>query len=191
MAVVREYHPNTGEFVMRKPAKTVVLFFLGLLLFAPVGLFAQGPPHHLGGSPASTAERKKIRENIETLRMYKLLEALNLTSEQSAEFLPALNEFQDAKRKFQDDRRAFLKELEDALESEKIDENKLEQTLTALEDTREQFQAEFVKFLQKARAVLTPQQRARLQLFEERFERRLRESIRQMRGKEHRTDESR
>ena len=123
--------------------------------------------------------------------MYKLLEALDLTSEQSAEFLPALNEFQDAKRKFQDDRRAFLQELEDALESERIDEEKLERALAALESVREEFQAEFVKFLQKARAMLTLQQRARLQLFEERFERRLRDSIRQMRGKEHGMDESR
>ena len=176
---------------MRKSGKTVILFFLGLLLFAPVKLLAQGPPHRPGGPPADLAERKKIRENIETLRMYKLLEALDLTSEQSAEFLPALNEFQDAKRKFQDDRKAFLKELADALESEKIDEEKLEQTLAALESVREEFQAEFVKFSEKARAMLTIQQRARLQLFEERFERRLRDSIRQMRGKEHGMDESR
>ena len=176
---------------MRKSGKTVILFFLGLLLFAPVKLFAQGPPHHPGGSPASTAERRKIRENIETLRMYKLLEALDLTSEQSAEFLPALKAFQDAKRGFQEERRNLLRELEGALESEEANQAKLEQTLTALEDTREEFQAELVKFLQKARSMLTLQQRARLQLFEERFERRLRDSIRQMRGKEHRMDESR
>jgi Spy/CpxP family protein refolding chaperone len=136
-------------------------------------------------------ERKKIRENIETLRMYKLLEALDLTSEQSTEFLPALKEFQDAKRRFHDDRREFLRELQDALESEEVDENKLEQTLAALEIVREEFQAEFVKFSERARAMLTIQQRGRLHLFEERFERRLRESIRQMRGKEHRMDESR
>ena len=176
---------------MRKSGKTVILFFLGLLLFAPVKLFAQGPPHHPGGSPASTAERRKIRENIETLRMYKLLEALDLTSEQSAEFLPALKAFQDAKRGFQEERRNLLRELEGALESEEANQTKLEQTLTALEDTREEFQAELVKFLQKARSTLTLQQRARLQLFEEKFERRLRDSIRQMRGKEHRMDESR
>jgi Spy/CpxP family protein refolding chaperone len=191
MAVVREYHLKTGEFAMRKSGKTVILFFLGLLLFAPVKLFAQGPPHHPGGPPESVEERKKIRENIETLRTYKLLETLDLTSQQSAEFLPALKGFRDAKRKFQEDRKTLLRELEDALESEKIDENKLEQTLSALEGTREEFQAEFVNFLQKARAMLTPQQRARLQLFEERFERRLRDSIRQMRGKEHRMGESR
>jgi Spy/CpxP family protein refolding chaperone len=123
--------------------------------------------------------------------MYKLLEALDLTSEQSTEFLPALKEFQDAKRRFFDDRRAYLKELEDALESEEINEKKLEQTLAALENTREEFQREFESFLEKARSSLTLKQRARLQLFEERFERRLRESIRQIRGKEHRMGESR
>ena len=119
------------------------------------------------------------------------MEALDLTSEQSTQFLPALKEFQDAKRRFHDDRREFLRELQDALESEEVDENKLEQTLAALEIVREEFQAEFVKFSERARAMLTIQQRGRLHLFEERFERRLRESIRQMRGKEHRMDESR
>ena len=176
---------------MERARRVVILISLSLIMLAPVKLFAQGPPHRPDGTPSGMEERKKIRENIETLRMYKLLEALDLTPDQSAEFLPALKEFQDAKRKFQEDRRAFLQELEDALESEEIDEKKLEQTLAALEGTREEFQAEFVKFLQKAGTMLTLQQRARLQLFEERFERRLRDSIRQMRGKEHRMDESR
>jgi Spy/CpxP family protein refolding chaperone len=179
-----------GEMIMEKSRRVAMLISLSLVLLSPKLLIAQGPPHHPGGPPASTEERNQIRENIETLRMYKLLEALDLTSEQSAEFLPALKEFRDAERKFQDERRALLQELEDALESEKIDEKKLEETLTALEGTREEFQAEFVKFLQKARDMLTLKQRARLQLFEERFERRLRDSIRQMRGKEHRNDES-
>jgi len=176
---------------MRKPRSVVMLILLSLVLLAPGSLFAQASRNHPGGPPSSMAERRKIRENIETLRMYKLLEALDLTSEQSTEFLPALKEFQDAKRKFQEDREAFLRELADALQSEEADEKKLEQTLAALERVREEFQAEFVKFLTKARATLTLQQRARLQLFEERFERRLRDSIRRMRGKEHFMDESR
>jgi len=176
---------------MEKSRRVLMLISLSLVLLAPELLIAQGPPHHTGGPPAGMEERKKIRENIETLRMYKLLEALDLSSEQSAEFLPALKGFRDAKRKFQDDRRALLQELEDALESEEVDEKKLERTLAALEGVREKFQTEFVKFLQKAGTMLTLRQRARLQLFEERFERRLRDRIRQMRGKEHRMDESR
>lgn len=176
---------------MGKLRSAVMLISLSLALLAPESLFAQGPPHHPGGQPSSTAERRKIRENIETLRMYKLLEALDLTSEQSTEFLPALKEFQDAKRKFRDDREVFLRHLEEALESEKTDEKKLEQTLAALEKVREEFQAEFVSFMTKARATLTLKQRAKLQLFEERFEKRLRDSIRRMRGKEHFMDESR
>ncbi|MGB7063415.1 MAG: periplasmic heavy metal sensor [Candidatus Zixiibacteriota bacterium] len=174
-----------------KKSRIPILIWLSLALLAPAGLFAQGPPHHPGDRPGHMGERKKIRENIETLRMYKLLEALDLSSEQSAEFLPALTEFQDAKRRFGDRRRDLLRELEAALESKEIGENKLEQTLAALESAREEFQAEFVKFLEKARTMLTVQQRARLHLFEERFERRLRESIRQIRDRGHRMQESR
>lgn len=174
-----------------KKSRILILIWLSLALLAPGTLFAQGPPSHRGGPPGNPEEREKIRENIETLRMYKLLEALDLSSEQSTEFLPALKEFQDAKRRFQEERRDLLRELEAALESEADNQAKLEQTLAALENTRQEFQAGFQRFLEKARADLTLEQRARLHLFEERFERRLRESIRQMRGKEHRMDESR
>ena len=176
---------------MEKSRRVVMLISLSLALLAPASLVAQGPRHHPGGPPASAEEMENIRENIETLRMYKLLEALNLTSEQSAEFLPALKEFQDAKRRFFDDRRAHLRELEEALESEEIDEKKLEGILAALESSKEEFQAESGKFLAKAQSMLTLQQRARLQLFEERFERKLWDRIRQMRGKGRFMEESR
>jgi len=176
---------------MEKSRRIVMLISLSLILLAPTSLVAQGPRHHPGGPPAGTEEMENIRENIETLRMYKLLEALDLTSEQSAEFLPALKEFQDAKRRFFDDRRNYLKELENALESEIIDEKKLEGILAALESNREEFQAETAKFFKRTRQMLTVQQRARLQLFEERFERRLWDRVRQMRGKGRFMEESR
>ena len=176
---------------MRKPRRVLVLVSLSLALLAPAGLFAQGPPHHPGDRSGHMGERKKIRENIETLRMYKLLEALDLTSEQSTQFLPALKEFQDARKKFQEERRELLMELEAALEPQEVNEKELEETLAALEDARKEFHSESETFFEKARTMLTSEQRARLHLFEERFERRLKESIRQIRGKEHRMQESR
>ncbi len=162
--------------------KTVILISLSLLLMPPEGVLAQGLSPHGGDRPRHIKEREKIRENIETLRMYKLLEVLDLSLEQSIQFLPALKDFQDAKRKFGDRRAELLRELESALESEN-NEKKLKQTLANLENSRKEFQMELEKFSEATKAMLTLRQQARLHLFEEKFERRLKETIQQIRGR--------
>ena len=161
--------------------KNMILIWLLLSFVLSPRIFAQGPPVR-GDRPERWEERERIRENIETLRMWKLLEALDLTSEQSTQFLPALKDFQNAKKRFEEKRRELLRELEITLESKK-EEKKLKETLMSLEENRKQFQMGLERFLEKAKATLTLEQQAKLLLFEEKFEKRMRETIKQMRGK--------
>ena len=165
---------------MSKREKVCTLVWLSLILFLGLTSMTQGqpPPAH---PDSHMQEREKIRENIETLRMWKLLDILNLTSEQSTRFLPVLKEFQDAKRNFRDTRRELFRQLESDLQSEKIDEKRLQANLANLEGARKEFQREWEKFLERSGEILTLEQQAKLMLFEERFERRLRESIEHMR----------
>ncbi len=165
---------------MMRLKKTLVLIWLCSVLVSVEGIFAQGPPPF--DRPGHWKQRERIRENIETLRMWKLLEVLDLTSEQSTQFLPALKDFQDAKRRFEDKRRELLKELEVTLESEK-GEKKLKEALVGLENARREFQTELAEFIEKRKATLTLKQQAILYLFEEKFERKLRETIQHIRGK--------
>jgi Spy/CpxP family protein refolding chaperone len=161
--------------------KTLIPIIL-ILLLTPAGLvFSQGPPPSKDDRPGRGEEREKIRENIETLRVYKLLEVLNLTEEQSTQFLPALKEFQSAKKSFEDRRRNLLEELETTLNAGSNDK-KLKDILAELEDNRNQFQAATDSYLDKAKSILTVEQQAQLYLFEDRFERRIRETIEQIRG---------
>ncbi|KPL01276.1 MAG: hypothetical protein AMJ91_00515 [candidate division Zixibacteria bacterium SM23_73_3] len=162
--------------------KTQIFILLSFLLLPALTIFAQGQPPPSGDRPGHMREREKIRENIETLHMYQLLEVLALSSDQSIQFLPALKDFQNAKRRFQDKRTELLRELEFALESEK-GEQKLKEILAGLENARKKFQIELEKFLAKTKATLTLEQQAKLRLFEEKFERRLKETIQQIRGK--------
>ena len=153
-----------------------IMILLSSLLFPVEGILAQGPPMH-------REERERIRENIETLRMWRLLEALELTSEQSTKFLPALKEFQDAKKSFNDKRGKLMNELEAALESEKNNEEKIKDALIGLETARKEFQNELERFYERKKEILSLKQQAKFFLFEERFEKRLRETIHRMRGK--------
>jgi Spy/CpxP family protein refolding chaperone len=159
------------------------LVSLSLALLFPGVVLAQRPPLRHGDPQERPGERERIRENIETLRMWKLLEALDLSSEQSTQFLAVLKDLQDAKKAFEERRREHLSELEAALESEKTDERKLKEALNGLESARKQFQADMENFMERSKAMLTLEQRARMHLFEERFERRLKETIHRMREK--------
>lgn len=163
--------------------KIKLLAPLAALLACLMLAFAQAQPPYSDDPGKHSGERERIRENIETLRMWKLLDALDLTSEQSTEFLPILKEFQDAKRRFGDARREFLKQMESALDSQEVNQGKLEESITGLDNARKRFHQEMEQFLSKSREILTLKQQARLLLFEEKFERRLKESIQEMRRK--------
>jgi Spy/CpxP family protein refolding chaperone len=153
-----------------------------ILLLTPAGLvFSQGPSSSTDERPGRREDREKIRENIETLRVWKLLETLNLSEEQSTKFLPALKEFQTAKKNFEDRRRDLLEELETTLNAGPNDE-KLKEILGKLEDNRRQFQTATDSYLEKAKSILTIEQQAQLFLFEDKFEKRIRETIEQIRG---------
>lgn len=177
---IRSSDPKRERVVMSTRRKACISIPLGLILLFGLATLAQGqpPPVH---PDSHMLEKAKIRENIETLRMWRLLEILDLSSEQSTQFLPILKEFQDAKRDFRNSRRELLEELESALQSEKTDEKRLRENLAGLDDARKEFQLELEKFLNRSREILTVEQQAKLMLFEERFERRLKESIEHMR----------
>ena len=160
-----------------------ILFLVGiiLILLPAGGIFAQGHPPSADDRSDRGEEREKIRENIETLRMWKLLEALDLTSEQSDKFLPILKDFQKARRSFENQRRDLMKQLETALQNAPEDKQ-LKEILTDLENNREQFQTELDKYMDQTKAILSIEQQARLALFEDQFERRMRETIEPIRG---------
>ncbi|MGB8657356.1 MAG: hypothetical protein WCE90_06170 [Candidatus Zixiibacteriota bacterium] len=162
--------------------KAILVFaWMGWILLPAGSTLAQGPPSP-GDMPEHREERERVRENIETLHMWKLLEALDLTSDQSARFLPALKDFQEAKKTFEDRRRELLRQLEADLES-KGNEGDLKEALTNLENNRKEFQLEMDKLFERSRAILTLEQQAKFFLFEDKFERRMKETIEQMRGK--------
>jgi Spy/CpxP family protein refolding chaperone len=163
-----------------------IAFFMLFILTS----FSWAQPPSTPDSNIPQQEKERIRENIETLRIWKLIDALDLTSDQSTSFLPVLKELQDAKRKFHDTREELIRKLESASESEQPDEKTLKADLLSLENARKQFQSQLDDFFVKSSQILTLKQQVKLLIFEEKFERRLREGIEQMRGGHKRRKES-
>lgn len=155
-------------------------FLIFVFLLAAQAGYAQRPPGH---PFPEEGKRERLREEIETMKMWKMLEVLDLTQEQSDKFLPAWRETQKAEKTFREKREDLLKSLEAVLGEEKPDEKKIREILGQLDKERLQMEEVQQRFRQKAEGVLTLQQQARLLLFEDRFEKRMMEIIRQYREK--------
>lgn len=159
---------------MRKRISYTILT-AGILILLAQTLFAQ--------PPMDPERREMMRERIETLKLWKMIEFMDLSSEQSDEFLPILHEFQKAKKELEMARRQLFKDLEEELESKEPDEKTIEDILFELEENRVKLEKERERFIMNSSNALSRIQLGKLLLFEQRFERELRDTIRKFRMK--------
>lgn len=162
--------------------KHIILILVICFVFIPTSTpFAQKPPH---GKEKMFKNEQEIRERIEQMRMWKLLEILELSDEQAEKFLPNFRDFQKEQKELEHKKREILKELEDELNKKSVDLKKIQTVLDDLEENRNLFENNRASFLSKAKEVLSLEQQAKLVLFEERFAERVKEMIRKVvRGK--------
>lgn len=158
--------------------------FKYLLLILVISLFwIQGEPlaqrFHQKEAERLRAEQK-IRERIEMLRMWKLLEALDLSTEQSEIFLPILNDFQKEQKELEKAKRESLKMLKEEISKEEMDHRKIEKILNNLEENRKLQERKREEFLFEVKEALSLKQQARLILFEERFAEHIKEMIKRV-----------
>jgi len=125
--------------------------------------------------PPPVEKRERIRERIETLRMWKMTKALDLDEATAARLFPLLNRYD--KRRFRIERavRKDMTELKRALDTRKMDE--LQEILQRLEDRHRELQRLNDEEREEIKRILTPEQQARYVLFQYRFKRELREMI--------------
>jgi Spy/CpxP family protein refolding chaperone len=163
---------------MKRLKLSGMFFLVFIFLLTAQAVKAQRPPAY---PFPEEGKRERLREEIETMKMWKMLEVLDLTDEQSNDFLPAWKELQKAQKEFREKRENLLKSLEAVLGEEKPDESKIRDILGQLEKERSKFDEVQQRFRKKAQEVLTSEQQAKLLLFEDKFEKRMMEIIRQYR----------
>ena len=149
--------------------RKIIITALALILLSSSLTRAQGP----GGPP----ERR--REKLQDLAIWKMLEVLDLSQEQTDKFLPALREMQKQEARLQEERKKMLDELERAMTqggSEKV----VRQIISQVRQLGKQGEEIRERFFTQAESILTIQQLGRLVLFQDRFERRMREMMREM-----------
>jgi len=122
-------------------------------------------------------DRKRIRENINTLRLLRMTQALDLTEEQAEKIFPALNQNEKKKRGIQREIGQKLKELRLILAKEKSEEQEIENVIEDLKGLRNALKSQDAELEKIMEENLTLVQRAKYLVFSVDFYRGLRERI--------------
>ncbi|MEO0122578.1 MAG: Spy/CpxP family protein refolding chaperone [candidate division WOR-3 bacterium] len=148
--------------------KKFIIFFLPLLF-----IFAQGK-----------SEEKDPREIIEKVRVYKLTEELDLSEEQITKLFPRLKEMRKNEQEFHKQRMEIIQKLKELLD-EKAKEQEIVKTLNRLQELQKKRFESQLKELEEIKQILTPEQQAKFIIFQEEFEKEIRDLIREIRWRRH------
>ena len=121
--------------------------------------------------------RKRIRENIRTLRLLRMTQALDLTEEQTAKIFPALNRTEKEKRSINLQIGQKIKGLRSILAKEKPEEQEIENLIEDLKKLRNALKIKDEELEKIIEENLTLVQKAKYLVFSVDFYRGLREKM--------------
>jgi Spy/CpxP family protein refolding chaperone len=163
---------------MKKRIAVIMVFCLlatGTVVAAP-GAYAQFPEDE-----PSSAKREQIRKRIETLRMWKLTEELDLDEKTSAKLFPVISKYDKQRAKLQHTIRTDMRELSKAVQSDK--DADYQGMLDRLEKNHKEMQRIEDDEMKELKTILTVKQQAQYLLFHMKFKREIRRMIDDSRGR--------
>lgn len=150
-----------------------LLLLLGLVSDA----FGQPITPTVPGSPGP----QEGRHLIETIRIWKMTEALDLNEDQAAKLFPRLAQLEASRREFQRRQRLLRDELAGLLKHRPLQDEEIKARLEQLDRAEADFRGREQAIKGGLRSILSPEQQARLALFEDRFETEMRRVIQNLR----------
>lgn len=162
---------------------TKLVLAAGLALLLPAWAYSAPPD-----APATPPGQREMRpgggagngEALRNLRMWKLMQALKLTDEQTPKVLPKIQKMEEARRQFTKERMENLKTLREAARQTAPDEKTIRRSIDAVRKARDKFHSEEARLFDDVARDLTPRQLADLLLFEEQFRREVGKALREM-----------
>jgi Spy/CpxP family protein refolding chaperone len=161
--------------------KRIFLFIFSFLFVGSVCLVAI--------SDDENRDRKNIRENINTLRLLRMTQALDLTEEQAANIFPAITRIEREKREIYKEIGQKIKELRLILAKEKPEEQEIESVIEDLKRLRNAVQSKDKELEKIIEENLTLVQKAKYFVFAVDFYRGLREKVDRARRLQQKSDD--
>ena len=118
---------------------------------------------------------------IETIRIWKMTEALGLSEDQAARLFPKLTQLEASRREFHRRQGLLRDELGELLKQRPLREIDIRGRLEELERIEADFRGRERAVRGELRSILSLEQQARLALFEDRFESEMRRTIQDLR----------
>lgn len=162
------------------------LILAALIVLLPAAALSAPPPgpKRTGPHVVDPARREKIMEKIDTLRVAKLTDELELDSQTAEKLFPVLRPFQERRREAMRTRMESMRVVKEQLDAEKPDEkvvagelDKMAEAQKALHDVAEEEYAAL-------KPVLDPIRLAKYYRFQLKFEARVGEMIRDIKSGE-------
>lgn len=117
------------------------------------------------------------KQMVETIRIYKITEALDLTENQSVRFFPKLKEMRDAKEEFNQTRMKMVERLDGYLQDSKKFSADIKSLIAEFEASETNLRGKEARIKKEIANILTPEQQAKFMLFQMRFNREMREMV--------------
>ncbi|MEK6692139.1 MAG: hypothetical protein AABY44_01780 [Nitrospirota bacterium] len=156
-------------------------FFLVLVLVTGFGMYSSAEPPEDIERPSSKEQMEKVRKRIETLRMWRLTEALNLDEKTSTQVFPLVGKYDKKRAEIEQSLRGSMKELRKSLKEKR--EGNLKSILDKIEENHKALQRIKEEEWAELKNVLTVEQQARFVIFQQEFEREIRKVIAEAREK--------
>lgn len=121
------------------------------------------------------------RHLIETIKIWKMTEALNLDEGQAAKLFPKLAQLEASRREFYRRQHVLRNELAELLRQRPLQDEEIKARLDQLDRAEIDFRGREQAIKGGLRSILSPEQQARLALFEDRFESEMRRVIQDLR----------
>ncbi|HLE42036.1 MAG TPA: hypothetical protein VI956_11060 [Nitrospirota bacterium] len=171
----------------------VVLALLGIPVFAQRQMPGPLPddrrveegefaPDQGGGGPPSGERREEIRKKIEAIRIWRLTDELKLDEKTAARFFPVLSSLTQRRHELLRENMETERELRLYLEAGRPDEKKIKTALDKMEKIHHEMTRLTEKEIDATKEYLTVEQQARYYLFQQDFQREMREMISGARG---------
>ena len=153
--------------------KKITLIFLSLAFL--------GSPTFVSGQPNGWQNRQRVRENLVTLRLLRLTQALDLTEEQAAKIYPVINRIEKEKSEIQKQMSADIADLRRLVNEQPPREADIDAKNRGIKAARESIRVKDVELDEFLEKNLTTVQKARYLLFQIEFYRVLNDSLDRMR----------
>lgn len=136
-----------------------------------------------GGRPPSEERREEVRKKIEAVRIWRLTEELKLDTETSAKLSSLLSSLDQKRRDTMREQMETMRDLRSLLKAAKPDEAKTRSLLEKLEKNHHKIQGLKDQELKGIKNILTIEQQARFLIFQQEFQREMRDMISGARNK--------